>query len=179
PNGGMVVHLGVILVAVSLAASNSFTKAGEFEMTTGDTVEFAGHSFTLTDVYDTEDARSVGVKASISIDGGQAYAPAITKYTKFGMDIATPSVRTGLTGDIYLVVEPGTKASTGEAKVKIFIKPMIAWLWVGGLLCGVGTILALFPGGARRRPTDPVSAPVPVHSFGVSDGAEPADGAHG
>ncbi|MBU6315859.1 MAG: hypothetical protein KGR47_05085, partial [Acidobacteria bacterium] len=42
------------------------------------------------------------------------------------------------------------------------IKPMIVWLWVGGLLCGLGTILAAFPGKHRRRPTDPVSAPVPV-----------------
>ncbi|MFM2182569.1 MAG: hypothetical protein RJB61_863 [Actinomycetota bacterium] len=172
-NGGMVVHLGVILIAVALAASASYTRAGEFEMTVGDTVEFAGHTFTLVDVYDTEDARSVGVKADIAIDGGQAYAPAITKYTKFGRDIATPSVRTGFDKDIYLIIEPGTKASTGEARVKIFIKPMIVWLWIGGLLCGAGTVLALFPGSARRRPTDPVSAPVPVpHGFGVTDGAE-------
>jgi hypothetical protein len=43
---------------------------------------------------------------------------------------------------------------------------------VGGLLCGVGTLLAAFPGKHRRRPTDPVSAPVPVNDGAAS---EPAD----
>ena len=161
-NGGMVVHLGVILIAVGLAASNSYTRAGEFEMDKGETVEFAGHTFTLNDVVDFRDARSVGIKALISIDGGKAYAPAITKFTAQGMDVPTPSVRTGLDKDIYLTLENGSKPSTGFAKVKIFIKPMIVWLWVGGLLCGVGTLLAAFPGRFRRRPTDPVSAPVPL-----------------
>ena len=161
-NGGMVVHLGVILIAVGLAASNSYTRAGEFEMDKGETIEFAGHTFTLNDVVDFRDARSVGIKALISIDGGKAYAPAITKFTAQGMDVPTPSVRTGLDKDIYLTLENGSKPSTGFAKVKIFIKPMIVWLWVGGLLCGVGTLLAAFPGRFRRRPTDPVSAPVPL-----------------
>jgi len=160
-NGGMVVHLGVILIAVALAASNAYTRSAEFEMVKGDTVSFADHDFTLVDVTSFEDARSVGVKAAISIDGGQAYEPAITKYTKYGMDVATPSVRTGFSKDIYLAIKPGSKPSTGEATVTIYIKPMIVWLWVGGLLCALGTLLALFPGTLRRRPTDAVSAPVP------------------
>ena len=35
------------------------------------------------------------------------------------------------------------------------------WLWVGGAVMAVGTVLAAFP-GRRRRPIDPVSAPVDV-----------------
>ena len=159
-NGGMVVHLGVILVAVALAASNSYTRSAEFTLSKGDTVDFAGHSFTLVDVVSFTEDRSVGIRAEVAIDGGQTYAPAITKYTAFGMDVATPSVKTGFTGDIYLAIENGSKPSAGLAKLKIFIKPMIVWLWVGGLLCGAGTLLALFPGPNRRRPTDPVSAPI-------------------
>ena len=37
---------------------------------------------------------------------------------------------------------------------------MILWLWIGGLMMAIGTLLAAFPGTRRRRPTDPVSAPV-------------------
>ncbi|MCB0979224.1 MAG: heme lyase CcmF/NrfE family subunit [Acidimicrobiaceae bacterium] len=173
-NGGMIVHIGVILVAVGLAASNSYTRAGEFTMNVGDTVEFAGHSFTLQSLDDFQSDRSVGIRAEIAIDGGQAYAPAITKFTAFGMDVATPSVKTGLDKDIYLVIETGSKPSAGLAKVKIFIKPMIVWLWVGGLLCGLGTVLALFPGRHRRRPTDPVSAPIDLSDEAV-DQADQAD----
>lgn len=161
-NGGMVVHLGVIMIAVGLAASNSYTHAAEFTVQEGETVSFAGHTFTVVDVYDFSDERSVGIKADVSIDGGQAYTPAISKYTSFGMDVATPSVKSSFVKDIYLTVENGTKPSTGTAKLKVFVKPMVMWIWIGGLLCGVGTVLAAFPGRNRRRPTDAVSAPVPL-----------------
>jgi cytochrome c-type biogenesis protein CcmF len=161
-NGGMVVHLGIILIAVALAASNSYTRSAEYTLNKGDTVHFAGHSFRLDDVVDFSNDRQVGIKALVAIDGGAAYAPAITKFTAQGIDVATPSVKSSLAGDIYLTLESGSKPSTGVAKVKIFLKPMIVWLWIGGLLCGAGTLLAAFPGRFRRKPTDPVSAPVPL-----------------
>jgi cytochrome c-type biogenesis protein CcmF len=59
---------------------------------------------------------------------------------------------------------------SGVAKVKIFIKPMVMWIWVGGLLMVAGTVLAMFPGSRRRRPTDAVSAPVPGGAPDLSDG---------
>jgi cytochrome c-type biogenesis protein CcmF len=174
-NGGMVVHLGVIIVAVALAASNSYTRTSQFTMEKGDTVEFAGHSFTLLDVHDFETSRTVGIKAEVSIDGGQAYAPAISKYTAFGMDVPTPSVKSSFTKDIYLTLEVGSKPSTGTAIIKVFIKPMVVWLWIGGSLCAFGTLLAAFPGRFRRRPTDATSAPVPLDEPVPTDGAAPTE----
>ena len=38
---------------------------------------------------------------------------------------------------------------------------MIIWLWLGGALMAIGTVLSAFPGKRRRRPTDAVSARVP------------------
>ena len=40
----------------------------------------------------------------------------------------------------------------------MFVKPLILWLWIGGAVMAIGTLLAAFPGSRRRRPTDPVSA---------------------
>ena len=159
-NGGMIVHLGVILIAVGLAASNSYTKSQELTLVTGQVSSFAGHTFELVDITEETTDRWIAVRAHVSLDGGQAYAPAITKYTKMGMNVGTPSVRTGAFSDVYLTLEPPVRQDSNTAKIKVFIKPMILWLWVGGYLMGLGTLLALFP-GRRRRPTDPVSAPVP------------------
>ena len=47
------------------------------------------------------------------------------------------------------------------ARISVSIKPMMLWLWVGGLMMAVGTLLSAFPGRRRRQPTDAVSAPVP------------------
>ncbi|MCU1359593.1 MAG: ccmF [Ilumatobacteraceae bacterium] len=161
-NGGMIVHLGVILIAVALAASNGYTRTGEFTVTQGQPITFAGHTFELEQVRAFTTDRSRGLKADISIDGGQSYAPARTRYTGAGQDIGTPSVKTGFTKDIYLTLEQAGAAGDTSVTIKIFIKPMIVYLWVGGGMMAVGTLLAAFPGKRRRLPTSPVSSPIPV-----------------
>ncbi len=158
-NGGMIVHLGVILVAVALTASNSYTHVGEFTMQQAQPVTFSGHTFELQQVTAFTTPRSKGLQAEISIDGGQAYSPAITRYTTMGTDIGTPSVRTGFANDIFLTLEKAANAGATEVQVKIFIKPLIVWLWIGGALMAIGTVLAGFP-GRRRNPLLPTSADV-------------------
>ena len=71
-NGGMIVHLGVILICVALAASNSFTRSQEIDLVTGQVATFAGHTFELIDVVEVRDARSTTVKALVKVDGGKA-----------------------------------------------------------------------------------------------------------
>jgi len=160
-NGGMIVHLGVILIAVALGASNSFSKSQELSLVQNVEAQFAGHTFELRDVIEVRDDRSISVKALVLVDGRKIYAPAITKFTRIGMNVGTPSVRTSLTTDIYLTLEPPVRQDANEARIKVFIKPMITWLWIGTVLMAVGTALAAFP-GRRRKPTEPTSAPVEV-----------------
>lgn len=160
-NGGMVVHLGVIAIAVGLAASNSFTHSAAIPLEVGTVQRWGGHTFELISITETIDARSSAVTAQVLLDGRQVYEPAITKYLRMGMDIGTPSVRTGITKDVYLTIDGTIRPTPGDTSVtlRVFVKPMIIWLWIGGGLMSLGTLLALFP-GARRRPTDAVSAPV-------------------
>jgi cytochrome c-type biogenesis protein CcmF len=75
--------------------------------------------------------------------------PSITKFTRIGMNVGTPSVRTTLTHDIYLTLEPPVRQDSGQARIKVFIKPMILWLWVGTFVMAIGTLLAVLP--SRRR----------------------------
>lgn len=162
-NGGMIVHIGVILVAVALAASNSFTHSATLTLEQGEVVEWGGHSFELQSVTETTNASGSkrALEANLILDGGSTLSPAITTYLNIGQDIGTPAVRTGFTKDVYLTLEPGTEAGASTATIRAFVKPMMLWLWIGGLIMALGTLLAAFPGSRRRRPTDPVSAPVP------------------
>jgi hypothetical protein len=54
--------------------------------------------------------------------------------------------------------EPIPNLPAGSVAIGVVIEPLLAWLWAGGLLIGVGGTLALIP-GTRRRATDPVSVP--------------------
>ena len=75
----------------------------------------------------------------------------------------TPSVKTGLTEDVFLTITrlPDEDDPEGPVVIRVLIEPMTLWLWVGGGVMAFGTLLAAWP-GRRRRPTDPVSAPVEV-----------------
>ena len=161
-NGGMIVHVGVIMISVALAASNSFTRSQELSLVVGKPATFSGHTFELIDVVQITTDRDISVKALVSVDGGKPYAPAITKFTKIGMNVGTPSVRTGFGSDVYLTLEPPVRQDSNEARIKVFIKPLILWLWIGSGLMAVGTVLAAFP-GKRRKPTDPTSALIDSH----------------
>jgi cytochrome c-type biogenesis protein CcmF len=161
-NGGMIVHLGVILIAVALVASNSYTRSATLALEVGREQEWGGHTFALQGVRETRDERTQVVVADVLLDGDRVYRPANTKYLRIGQDIGTPSVRTGLANDVYLTLEPGAEPGADSATIRVFVKPLILWLWIGGAVMAIGTLLAAFPGSRRRRPTDPVSAPVAI-----------------
>ncbi len=174
-NGGMVVHLGVILIAVALASSNSFTHSTTLTLEAGVETEWGGHRFELVSVTETTNSRGSErvLAAEVRLDRGSTYSPAITTYLNIGQDVGTPAVRTGLVDDVYLTLEPGSAAGDRTATIRVFVKPMILWLWTGGLVMAVGTLLAAFPGARRRRPVDPVSAPV---DLGRADRVDESDG---
>jgi cytochrome c-type biogenesis protein CcmF len=172
-NGGMVVHLGVIMIAVALASSNSFSHSATLEVATGRPVEWGGHTFELQQVTETQDERARVIEADVLLDGDRVYRPALTKYLLLGQDVATPSVRTAWNNDVYLTLENGARGGDTEATLRVFVKPMIVWLWIGGAVMAVGTLLSAFPSGRRRRPTDPVSAPVPERRLATTPDGEP------
>ncbi len=158
----MIVHLGVIIIAVAIVASNSYTHSSRFVLEQGKPISYRGHTFELLEMVKSLKRRA----ASGSGPRSELTAARLTRRrspttSTFGQNMPTPSVRSGLTNDIYLTLEPGANVGDSTAAVKIFIKPLIVWLWFGSALMGLGTVLAAFPGKRRRMPTDPTSAPIP------------------
>ena len=141
-NGGMIVHLGVVLLVVGYISSTTFQTSREVKLTPNQTITIEGHSLEYLGSNTTIDDRETVIAARIRVDGA----------------IGTPSVRTGAYDDVYLSLL--TSPGDGDAvNLRIIIEPLAVWMWVGGGVIGFGTILAAWP-GRRRRPTEPVSAPV-------------------
>jgi cytochrome c-type biogenesis protein CcmF len=160
-NGGMVVHIGVIVIAVALAASNSYTRSATLALETGSPLRWGGHTFELEAVRESTDDRVRVLTADVRVDGNDVLTPEITRYRQIGMDVATPSVASGLVKDLYVTLEPGATPGSSEATIRAFAKPLVLWMWLGGAVMAIGTLLAAFPSTRSRRATDPVSAPVP------------------
>ena len=172
-NGGMIVHLGVVIVAVAIATNGHYLKESETTFEPGQTRVVGGHEITYLRTDVVEERNRTATKVSVRVDGGQVYEPALSQYEGFGSLIGTPSVKTGLREDVYLTVTRLPEGADGPVVLRVIIQPMALWLWIGGGVMAVGTALAAWP-GQRRRPTDPVSAPIPVHGPEPLPEPEPA-----
>ncbi len=167
-NGGMIVHLGVVIVAVAIAANGSFLREVEARYSPGETRTIGGHEITYVETRVVQEQNRVATKVAVRVDD-RIFEPALSRYPGFGQLIGTPSVRTGLTEDVYLTITRLPTEDSDEVTLRVIIQPMAVWLWIGGGVMAFGTILAAWPRG-RRRPTDPVSAP-------ITAGAAPDHGA--
>jgi cytochrome c-type biogenesis protein CcmF len=159
-NGGMVVHLGVVIVALAIATNGHYLREAEARYAPGQTRVVGGHEITYLRTDVVQERNRIATKVSVQVDGGQVYRPALSQYAGFGSLIGTPSVKTGLREDIYLTVTRLPADGDDEVTLRVIIQPMALWLWVGGGAMAFGTLLAAWPGRRRRVPTDPVSAPL-------------------
>ena len=182
-NGGMVVHLGVVLLAVGVIAATSYRHQAELPLHQGSVVTYDGHTFEFEGLRTVTSPSRTAREALVKVDG-TVFAPATTSFGSALSVVGTPAIDSGLTGDIYLTFDAvgGLGATSGSSPIEnlpagsvalgVVIEPLVAWLWAGGLLIGLGGLLALVP-GTRRRATDPVSAPSPM----VTDVPAPPAGA--
>ena len=158
-NGGMVVHIGVVIIAVALAASSSYTHQQELILPPNQTGSVGGHDVTFVSTSTVQEQDKTVTRAQIAIDGGKVYEPALSTFPSFGTPIGTPSVRSSWKDDVYLQILALPDAAGDPITLRVIVRPLIVWLWIGGIIMAFGTLLAAFP-GRRRIPTAPVSARV-------------------
>jgi len=59
------------------------------------------------------------------------------------------AIRSTLREDLYVALgafDPATKAATFQ----VYVNPLVAWLWIGGVVLVVGTGLSIYPGRTER-----------------------------
>jgi cytochrome c-type biogenesis protein CcmF len=156
-NGGMVVHLGVVMCAVAIAASGAYVTTEQLVLRAGESGSVGSHTITFLEVAPVERRPDREItRVLVQTDGGRVDAPALTKFLESGQPILTPSVRTGLTKDLYFRIVRLPDKTRPEVVIEVKIEPLVLWLWVGGFVMGLGTLLSIVP-GKRRRATAPTS----------------------
>ncbi len=159
-NGGMIVHLGVIVIAVAFAAAQAYETSTELELRPGQSGTFDGHTVLYEGSELVTLEQVTELRARVRVDG-ELREPALQTFRASGASgILKPSVKPTLTRNVYVTIQQRPGAD-GAAVIKVLVTPLVSWLWVGGGIMALGTVLAAFPGRRRRRPTDPTSSPVP------------------
>ena len=71
--------------------------------------------------------------------------PRMNFYTNSEQPIATPAVRSSLTSDLYLTLITFDRENLEHATVRAIVNPGIVWLWIGGMIMGIGALVAIWP----------------------------------
>jgi cytochrome c-type biogenesis protein CcmF len=161
--GGFVVHLGVVCIAVALAAAGAFGVKREVRLQRGESAVVDGYRVTFTGTRTERTDQKTTVSADLAVRRGDrdlgTYAPSVSTFPNSNSAIGTPSVRTGLLEDLYLTIVSSPNEQ-GRITLGIAVNAMTVWLWIGGGLIAAGTIVAIGPRLRRRaRPETPATVP--------------------
>jgi|694.fasta_scaffold03566_19 cytochrome c-type biogenesis protein CcmF len=171
-SGGMVVHIGVVFIAVALAASQAYVQQTELRLIEGQTATFDGHTFTYVGTNVVLEPNREVTQVLVEVDGAGPYAPGVSRFDFGSQQVGTPSVRVTPTVDIALSVLALPEAPGEPATIRVTVQPLIVWLWIGGGVMVVGTMMAMVGGGRRRRGTpspEDVTSTAPVEQASGAD----------
>ena len=114
-------------------------------------------------VFMMPDDRQV-TRATVSVfrDGrpvGQLH-PRRDFYFVNGEPMTIPGVRSTLEDDVYVLLVTWEPVASDGATFKVYVNPLINWVWAGGLVFILGTLVAAWPDAAelRRRVARPQPA---------------------
>jgi cytochrome c-type biogenesis protein CcmF len=151
--GGFVVHLAVLVVAVGVTGSQAWSLHTETTLKRGEETALGGYRVRFDGLRESQESNHGKVTGSFTVVAGRGAGtvlePAKKFYPQEQSPIAYVDYRLGLMDDLYLVL--GDFARDGShATVKMQVNRMVSWIWIGGLVLTLGTVLAILP--ERRRP---------------------------
>jgi cytochrome c-type biogenesis protein CcmF len=159
--GGLVVHLGVVLVAIGVATSTVGKLEREVTLQRGETLELGRYTVRFDRLSALEQPTHLLVQARLEVtDAGRPVGtllPGQRLYPGSNSPFASVAVRYGFFRDFYVIL--GSFDREGQwAQVKAQVHPMVAWIWLGGVVILVGGALALWPVGRRAPAVAPAAA---------------------
>ena len=144
--GMILAHLGVAMTVWGIAFSQNFSVERDVRMAVGDTVQIADYDFTFTGVSDANGPNYMGGKAQIDIlKDGKPEATLFAEkrfYTVSKMPMTEAAIDWGFTRDLYVAL--GEKIEDNSWALRLYYKPFIRWIWIGGLFMALGGLLCMF-----------------------------------
>ena len=144
---GYIVHLGVILIIVSIAVSHAWRQDKEMLLAKGESATFGDYLFEFESVAQIKEPHRERNEAIVKVTGpGGAFIlrPAMNHYSAAMNAIGSPAVKSLPTHDVYLSLL-SIKADNSGVGLHAYITPMVYWIWLGGGVMVLGTLLALWP----------------------------------
>ncbi|WP_019672786.1 heme lyase CcmF/NrfE family subunit [Psychrobacter lutiphocae] len=147
--GMHIAHLGILILAIGIGVTSALSVERDVAMQEGDTVEVSGYDFNLVEFDEVRGKNYDAVQAEIQVTKQGKYVttlyPQKRNYVVSSMPMTEAGITSGAMRDLYVALgEPiDDKNPEGSWAVRIYVKPMIAWLWTGALLMALGALVSM------------------------------------
>jgi cytochrome c-type biogenesis protein CcmF len=154
---GYIIHLGVVLIAMGVIGESFFKLETQGTVSQGESISIGGYQLQFTELlgYPGSDGREV-VEASMNLskDGKSIrdLSPRRDYFVVQEQPVSVPGVYSTPGMDFYVLLVGWDDKGT-SATFKVYVNSLINWVWIGGFVMILGTIIATWNGPARREAT--------------------------
>jgi cytochrome c-type biogenesis protein CcmF len=160
--GGYIVHFGIVVMFIGIAGG-AFNQSHEQEMGAGDAMTLGPYRV-VCQTYTQDSNRNYDTEyALLDVFRGGKKITQLAPERRFYQASQTPStmvaLHSTLASDLYVIYE-GRNPDTDKPIIKVFLNPLMNWIWIGVLIVVMGTFLALVPNLTRTPARVTVAEPV-------------------
>lgn len=160
--GGYIIHLGVVFMVVGIVGSSFYNTEKDVTVRIGESFTVGAYQVETLPLLERQDAIKQSVIAPVRVSrNGTSLGtldPGIDFHFKVpgGQRETEVAVRSTPIEDFYIVLAGVNDDNT--VTFKIFINPLVFWLWVGGVVLVAGTWIAFWPDPREERILERVRA---------------------
>lgn len=154
--GGYIIHLGVLVMAFGIISTELYQQETQIRLTRGNSVPLGEFSMVFNGVerYPGPDDLEI-TEASVDVfkDGEfvRTLNPRTELYTRTQQPMTIPGVRSTFTEDFYVIMINWEGTSADAATFRIYVNPLINWVWAGAFIFLAGTLVAAWPDPAEEK----------------------------
>lgn len=148
--GGYMIHLGVVVMAIGVIGIEFFQQETQLLMRTGQSVDLGRYTLVFNGVerFSGRDDLII-TESSMDVYLGDALVKTINPrtelYTRTGQPMTIPDLRSTVIDDFYVLLVAWEPAASDQATVRIYLNPLVNWVWTGGIIFIIGTMIAAWP----------------------------------
>jgi cytochrome c-type biogenesis protein CcmF len=170
--GGYIVHVAFVLLFIGWSGQ-AFTTDGSSEMGVGDTMSLREYTLRMEKLGIEDTPNYSSDKATVSLF---AYGKKVAnlfperRVYKAGQEPQPTSevaIYSTVRNDVYVVFAGATPGGK-KAIIQVFYNPLTMWVWIGGIVLVIGTLIALLPNKKtpvrRRQQPESIEEPKKVET---------------
>ena len=154
-HGGYIAHIGVIFIAVGIAASSEFRTERQATLRPGETMQIKGYTIRFDRVWGKEEPQRFVIGADLTVLKGERAVGTMDPRMNFygGRDepVPTPSVRSRPQGDLYVNLMSFERDGS-SVTLTVLTEPLVGWIWLGGFIVAFGALVGLLRPRQRAAP---------------------------